>query len=342
MSLLWTDGFDLYGATDAAIGDSLSARGYSVGNLLMDDDTGRLSGNSLKITTAYEPITSPALDTTNDTLICGIAFKTDDISPMANDDGAIIAFNNGSDIIGLEVTPNSNLTINVGGSTLDTSSNTFLADTWYFIEWKFTVGANEAYTVKVNGDVWISGNGDTQDGSATYYNQFKLRNVGGYSTPDFWFDDLYIMDATGNVNNDFIGDAKIITIQPDGDDSCNFATLSTGNDHYALVDDAPFDGDSTYVEDSTSGNRDLFTYDNTSDANTIRGLSIITAAKKTDTNSIDIRTVVDSNGTVETGANYTLGAVYNSGLEILEEDPDTSSAWTQSGVNSAKFGFEIV
>jgi len=342
MALLWTDGFDIYGSNDGEIETSLSARGYTYGNIIVIDDTGRLSGSSLKITTAYAPIVSPDLGTTNATIACGVAFKTDTASPSNNDDGAIIAFTDGTNTIGLEVTTNGNITINVGGSILDTSSNTITTDTWHFLEWKFTVGANEAYLVKIDGDTWISGNGDTQDGSATYYNQFKLRNVTGYSTPDFWYDDLYIMDATGNTNNDLIGDSKIITIQPDGDDSCNFATLSTGTDHYALVDDDPFDGDSTYVEDGTTGNRDVFTYENTSDANSIYGISIITAGKRTDTDALNIRTFTSSGSTNATGANYALEASYASGLEILEEDPDTSSAWTASGVNSAKFGFEIV
>jgi len=343
MALLWTDGFDLYGTYDTVIEDALEARGYTFGNISFDDDTGRISGKSLEMSSSYTPITSPTLDTTNDTFIFGFGFKTDDVTPTNNNNGSLIAFNNGTDYIDLEITTDSKLNINVGGTNLAQSTNTISVDTWYFVEWKFTIGSNAAYEVKVDGETWISGNGDTQAGSVSYYNQIKIHNVDGYDGGQkMWYDDLFVMDATGSTNNDFVGDCKIVTIQPDGDDSCNFANLSTGSDHYALVDDDPFDGDSTYVEDATSGNRDLFTYGNTSDANTIYGLSVITAGKRTDTDAISIKTVISSNGTVETGSNFALDTAYSSGLEISEEDPDTSNAWTQSGVNAAKFGFEVV
>jgi len=341
MSLLWTDGFDLYGTADSAIETSMTARGYVIGtSISLDDDTGRLSGKSLKYTSASNPI-SCVLGNTDSKLACGIGFKTNDITPTNNTTGSIISFYNGTDEIKLQLTPTSYLTINVGGTTLATSTNTISDNTWQYIEWEFEVGSNAAYTVKVDGDVWLSGNGDTQAGSVTYYSDFKLHPTTSYASNDIWLDDLYICNGAGSTNNGLLGDSKIVTIQPDGDDSCNFATLSTGTDHYALVDDDPLDEDSTYVEDDTTGNRDVLTYENISTINTIFGICIITTARRTDTDAINVKSVIDSNGTIETGTSHALNSSYSADNTISEEDPDTSSAWTQTTINAAKFGYEV-
>jgi len=214
-------------------------------------------------------------------------------------------------------------------------------NTWYYFELNFTVGSNAAYEFRVNGAATnITGNGDTQSGSANYYDTLVI--FPSTSTHDKFYDDLYLCDATGASHNTFLGDCKIVSLKPDGDDSCNFATLSTGNDHYALVDEDPCDEDTTYVEDNTSGNIDLLTYESLTGVSTIYGINVITIGKRTGTTAHKIKAVVKSGNTTNTGSNYALITAYSSDSHILTTDPDTSSSWTPSSINSAKFGFEVV
>lgn len=344
MALLWTDGFDNYGSDNTTVVTTLGIRGYSCPNGSYDDDTGRIDGRALLINYIYATgIEQPNLNTTNETLICGFGWKTEN---YYSSDRQIFGFFNGSDNVSLLLTSTGALKLKTGTSDLATSTNDYISlNTWHHIEWKFTVGTNSAYVVKVDGVTWLSGTGNTKAGSSNYYNGFRLMPVTSYSgggSYSQWFDDLYIFDAAGLTNNDLVGDCKIVTIYPTSDNSCNFATLSTGSNHYALVDDQPYDADSTYVEDSTTGNKDILGYSDVSDANTVLGLGVITVARKTDTDAMSIRSIIKSGSTENASSNLTLTTDYTSIYQLSEADPNTSSAWTQSSVNSALFGFEIV
>jgi hypothetical protein len=61
-------------------------------------------------------------------------------------------------------------------------------------------------------------------------------------------DDLVVWDDTGTYNNDFIGDVKVFTDVPDADTADVAWTPLSGAFRYAMIDEIPADGDTSYDE----------------------------------------------------------------------------------------------
>jgi len=165
--------------------------------------------------------------------------------------------------------------------------------------------------------------------------------VGGAGTGHF-YDDFYVCDATGSVNNNFLGDRRVITIFPNADTADEDFALSTGSDSFALLDDNGLDDDTTYVESATVTDRDLFDFESIGSLANINGIQHTAIARKTDVTNFDMDLVTKSGGTTDVAASQTVGSTsYDSFFRIQEEDPDTTDPWTGSGVDAAQFGFDV-
>lgn len=160
-----------------------------------------------------------------------------------------------------------------------------------------------------------------------------------------WFDDLYVCDAAGPANTDFLGDCRVITLAPDADGSTNDFTPQGGGANFVEVDDGTSgsDDDATYVSASAVGAKDLYGYPALSaEPGVIKGVAVTTRARKTDAGARAFRAVARS-GTTETaaGASHDALASYADTQDIFETDPDTGAAWTEAGFAAAEFGIEI-
>jgi len=146
------------------------------------------------------------------------------------------------------------------------------------------------------------------------------------------------------VNNDFLGNRKVVAFYPNGDVSgfTDF-TCSSGGTHYALVDENPVNDDTDYVEDGTTGHKDLWDYPSLSGTgSTVSGIEVNTMAKETDARSMTLNTLIKSGTTEDAGTGELVGAAsYRVMRRIAETDPDTGVAWTTGGVNAAQFGIKV-
>ena len=61
-------------------------------------------------------------------------------------------------------------------------------------------------------------------------------------------------------NNDFLGNVKVVPLFPSGDTATLQWTPSTAGTHYTLVNETKDNDDTSYVEDATSGQVDLWNY----------------------------------------------------------------------------------
>jgi hypothetical protein len=79
-----------------------------------------------------------------------------------------------------------------------------------------------------------------------------------------WIDDLYVCDGSGSVNNDFLGECRVLTLLPsDGNGSNNDFDTSAGGspaDHGAMVNDTTPNDDTDYVSSSTVDHVDSWNY----------------------------------------------------------------------------------
>lgn len=232
------------------------------------------------------------------------------------------------------------------GTVLDTSTETFEVNTWYHLEIKFEVAnstASGTNILKVDGaEIFnLAAASDTQHDSVS---DIKCMLWGGIFGGCYW-DNIYICDTNGSINNDFLGECIVETIRPNGNGN---SSQFTGQDadstnNYQNVDDTTVDtSETTYNGSSTTNHIDLYTFDDLSSGGTVKGVKVHTFAKKTDIGNRAITHKIRSGGT-----NYSMseehflaeGLVDKSSL--TETDPNTASAWTVSGVNSAEFGVEV-
>lgn len=225
-------------------------------------------------------------------------------------------------------------------TTLGTASNVMLPNVWYHVEWKVkidpTVGT---YEVKINGSSWVSATGaNTRNSSNSYVNQAVLSFYDSGPVPRF--DDLYVLDTSGSVANDFIGPQKIYTLLPNGAGS---SAQWTGNyaANYSNVNEMAMDSEWTANQSNTAGNIDLFTCDDVP-TGTVYGVQQVTVARQDAGTQRTLRNKVSISGTSYNGATQNVQSSFQCILDASSVSPATSSAWTAAEVNGSEFGYELV
>lgn len=227
-----------------------------------------------------------------------------------------------------------------------TSTNAILAGTYYFIEFKVTIADSisaSSCKVRVNGVDWITV-ATGQDMKATANataNQVRLNcaSTTGNTTD---FDEVYICDGTGSVNNDFLGDVKTVTGRPTGAGATTAWTPSAGA-NWECVDDAAPDDDATYTESTTVGQVDTFAVPAlTATPTAIHGVQVSFNVKKTDAGTASVAAVLRSGGTDYFGTTVALGTTYAYVTHIWETDPATGLAWTRAGVDASEPGYKYI
>ena len=222
-----------------------------------------------------------------------------------------------------------------------TASAVLSATTFHYVELKGTL-ANSGGTadVQLDGANVISFTGDTLAGTVTDIDRVV---IGTSTNTTDRTDDIYICDGTGSTNNTFLGDITVECLFPNGNGNSSVLVGSDADstDNYLLVDETtPSTAD--HVGSATEGDKDTYAYGNiTGNPNTILGVAVNSYQAKSDSGTKFARPVVRSGTTDYVGASVALSTAYLSDQQIWETDPDTASAWTESGINSAEFGFEV-
>ncbi|CAA2141463.1 hypothetical protein [Hyphomicrobium sp. ghe19] len=160
-----------------------------------------------------------------------------------------------------------------------------------------------------------------------------------------WFDDLVVLDDTGDANNDYLGGIRIDTIRPNADTEKADFTKSIGSSGYALINDPLGAADTTsYVESYTPGAKSEFDLSNlVGGSNGIMAVQPRIRATKSDAGNRTYRGYLKSGSAVANGPTITpgIGWLWHSN-GIFEKAPDTAAAWTDAGVNALQLGLEVV
>jgi hypothetical protein len=203
---------------------------------------------------------------------------------------------------------------------------------WRHVECKYNATTGVT-SVRIDGIVVLSG---TVPVSAAVANLLW----GGTGALEHSIDDLYILDTTGTINNDFLGDVRVQTYLPSADGANTGMTPSTGTTHYNLVDEAA-PNTTDYVSTSSAGVKDTYQFPDLS-ANTgnVFGVAATNYAHKDATGSAGIANVVRSSGTNYTGTAIPLSTGWTASSQTWEVNPATGAPWSASEVNNAEFGVE--
>lgn len=282
---------------------------------------------------------------TEDTMITGFAFYS-----ATNLDGThtLMSFYEGGTChIDLREN-NSNprtLTLTRDGTTLDTETSAYSEDTWNYIEMKATIhDTTGSFEVRVNGVTIMTGtNVDTKNGGTGYIDTMLIGPRTGSSDEDYdyRYDDWYVCDDTGSLNNDFLGDMRVEALYPNGAGNSTQWTPSAGS-NYQNVDETPSDEDSTYNASSSASQIDLFTMTNMSSAtNLVHGIREIVEFRKDDAGSRTLRQVVRTGSTDYEGSDLTASDSYIYRTAVRETSPNTSAAWTETNVNGLEAGYKL-
>ena len=218
-------------------------------------------------------------------------------------------------------------------------------DRWYYIEYKVVLatGATGSWEVKVDGVTVGSGSGVATSNVNTTSCIQTLLGVG--ATNDNRVADYYVCDGAGASLNDFLGDVHIETVFPDGDGNRNNWTPLSGLTNYEMVDETEPDRDTSYVSTSTAGNDELYTFAAlTVDADTVLACVPKALMVSEDGGYREARVLCRSSVSESTGATYAIssGNRYRHLWGVIEQNPNGPAAWTDTTVNAAEFGVELV
>lgn len=342
MAILWLDGFDSYGTSNGSDATGINHRYTAVQPTNWDVTDGRVSGKAIRAVLSNPSIVTPVLGNIA-TIVVGFAFRytfntgSADITLMSLKDGSNFGVN-------IRIRPDGDFVIYRNTTILATAVGSCIgANVWAFLELKVTTH-NTLGTVefRINGETVVNlTNQDTQTGSNAYVDTVGLFGHNA-SADQHDFDDFYVLDTSGSVNNDFLGSRKVNTIFPTAEGDQIDWTPSTGSDNSALVDDNPHNSDTDYVSSGTSGHQDIYQHGDLSGSGDIDGLQAVAICRQTDATPFSIKLVAKSGSTVDTGSGVAIGGTtYVGRHRTLEENPDTTNPWTASEVNSAQFGIEV-
>ena len=216
--------------------------------------------------------------------------------------------------------------------------------TWFFFEIKILFHASAGtITIRLNEEEVLALTGlNTAHASGGELRTNAIWFCGSNSSQRTEYDDFYICDGAGSLNNNFLGDVAGKRLTPNGNGTTNNFTGSDGDstDNYLQVDEDGQDTN-TYNSSTTIGHKDLYAFTNLSSTpSAIAGLHI--ASYDMTSTSGTFGHLVRSNVTEDLSAAITPGTSFTNHYSVWETDPDTSAAWTEAGVNAAEFGVEVI
>ena len=232
------------------------------------------------------------------------------------------------------------LEIKRGTTVLRSGTTTLTEGVWYFIEFKASVhDSTGIMEVRLDGVVEIAKfTGDTK----------HLNDNGVITHTSIWetassfkgnFDNYYVLNTEGTINNDYLGKIVCEPIAIESDDVTAW-TRSAGTTNYENLDDnAGSPNDLTYVSSSTLNQVDQYDLANIDASIVVNGLKLISRHSK---DGIAARSTTMS---IESGANSVNQVLINTEVatskQIIIESLDGSNAISDSDVNIAKLKIEV-
>lgn len=215
---------------------------------------------------------------------------------------------------------------------------------YYYIEAKALIDpAAGSVVVRINGVVVLTIAGVDTTGNLTAGTGFSYIQLKAAASSGFYVDDVYMLDASGAVNNDFLGDTRIEYLHPDGAGATQGWDLIGGATHWqATYDSAGVDDDATYIHTSGVGTVDTETLSNTGlPSGAIYGLQANLYARKTDSGFRQVAPVLRHAGVDYTGTSQEPSTTYRYLQQLYETNPGTGAAWTIADVNALEAGAKL-
>jgi len=239
-------------------------------------------------------------------------------------DGAIRVFENDNDVLIVE------------------SESTMQPGVWNHIEAKFDLNTTSpTVAVRLNGESAIPTTALPVEavhgpvGNIAWDSDFQNPVV------EFWIDDLYAWDGSGSQNNDWLGDRRVLTILPNGNDPAFADYTSTGGNGFdTIAEDSP-DGDTSFIEfDTDVGDAGQFDLEDVpEDLSSIAGIQTYTRMKKLDSGEANVQVSLENQGSLANGIDRAITTDYAYWQDVFETNPRLGVPWTPVEFNAAKVRF---
>ena len=235
------------------------------------------------------------------------------------------------------------------GVLLASSASTVPVGVWAYIEIQATIAdAGGTCIVRLNGSPTpiINFTGDTKNGGtlvgvdAITMGARRVTTSGGVHAATF--DDLYVADGTGAVNNTFLGDVRAITLRPDGVGTDTQLTPVGSAINWQNVDENPY-STTDYNGSATVGQRDTYTLsDLPGGVATVYGLQTNAIISKDDVTNAKVRFPIRTGGSLYYGTTTSPSTSYLTFSDIHQVNPATTTSWTVGDINALEAGLELV
>jgi len=351
MALLWMEGFDALGATNAEL--QLKYTSVSTAAMTTSSVAGRFIGQAYKMVGGGGSVTTflrKDFGASSTTGTWGFAVKYDS---LANAPWALGGFgDNGTTQVAIMITNGGTLRVVTGanGAVLATDTQVIPSGQWQYVEFKSTIH-NTTGTV----DVWLNNvnrisltNVNTRGGTTNNsFNGITYGCIVSLANGTFYLDDIYVCDtAAGLGSSSPIGDLRVSTQMPNGNGGHSQFTRTggTASGNFTAVDETnPEDADTSYVATNGVGNIDTYTIPALAATVTaVKGIQFNLIARKDDSGNRALAAVQRSGGSDFASAQLpNLTASYNDYITTSEVSYATGIAWTVSEVNASEFGPKI-
>jgi hypothetical protein len=361
MALLYVDGFDAYGTTD------LPKRWVAQSGTWTVTSGGRNSTNCVKSDDLGDRRLWRTLQAQRSQIIVGFAFQVTRV-PLSGEWLRIAQFiGNGDAGYQIGVSAGGGIQIRAAASGNINNSGTFIASgdfpsaniqisTWYYLEWMmtFATSAGAGTCVARLNTVPIitlaTGlNTKTANGNA-YADTFEFGCQNGAVAPGapgthfMKYDDMYIADNTGSINNAFLGDVRVEAIRPTGTGTYADFTPNGAANNWDCVDEAAQDGDTTYVASSTVNHKDSYVFaDLSSNPSNVMAFQVSMMARKDDAGARKISSFLRSGGSdFVSSTQFSIADNYAPWIDIWNQDPNGNIPWTGTSINALEAGVKLV
>jgi hypothetical protein len=187
--------------------------------------------------------------------------------------------------------------------------------------------------------------GVVQSGSVWQYIEVKATTdqIGfqGTGNQSFDFADLYILNTSGSVNNDFWGDTAVDAKTVSGAGNSTQWTPSAGS-NYQNVDDATPNGDTDYNSSGTASQVDLYALTDLSGTGTARAAQWNGYVRKDDAGSRSVAPMLRSESTDAQGSTQSVSDSYTYLFQVYDVDPADAGSWTFTKINALEAGIKLV
>lgn len=336
MSLLFVDGFDL--------GD-FAIKGYAVSGMVSSTTTPYGIGSSLQAGTGAAYLTRHI--TPSATVYVGFQYYP--TNNMQKGQILVILTDSGSSTqLSLWYTPSTaTITLYLGPeSTVLATAAAAMNQIWNYIEMSAVIDPSAGSAkVRINGVTVITFSGNTKY-TGTTNNNIDTIGLGAVSQYYCYFtqtfDDLYVCNGLGTVNNTFLGPARVQFLVPDAAGTDTNLTPNPVRTNYLNVADVPYLA-TDYNYSATTGTRDTYLLSHLAAAtSTVYGIQTNLIAQASDSGAINFKPALYSGGTLYYDPTVALSASVQVVSSVVREtDPATSAPWTVTGVNSLQAGAEV-